>query len=240
MTMTQDSNRFSVNNTRVRKLEANGQFLVEKTIRCNVQLPFSTEEIDGLVSMYRELLLSAGVKIPGVTDSKIVEDSIVYLCEDGGKNLVELCESPDVLVKDYPEVVAAAISVLKQAADAGISIDPHIKNFVGEGTDLLYVDFSPPLVEPYINVRCSVASGAEEARILRENFSYFAPKYLAYHFAGDFLDLDSSADRLFPELRALLIEGGLLPEVSTDEFAAKAHSIRALEDLRLQKQIFMF
>ncbi len=233
-----DSSRFSVHNTRVRRVARDGKRMVEKTIRPNAPLASSLAEVGAQIAEYRRLLLAAGIRMPAVAEARVETDCIVYLCEDGGENLVEQYGDPEALLRDR-DAVASAAAILRQAADAGVSLDPHIKNFVGENGDLLYVDFSPPLVQPYVEMRCSAADGAEEERILRRNFLYFTPEFLPYHFAGDFLNVHPSAGRLFPDLHALLTEAGLLSGVELDTFSRRAREIRELEDLRLQKQIFM-
>lgn len=231
--------RFSVHNTRIRRLDLDGKPFVEKTIRRNVPLPMSLEELDRHLSDYRERLAAAGVGMPHVADTRVDGGSIICLCADGGPNLVEQYETPEVLVNEHRGVLESAVGILKRAADAGTAIDPHIKNFVGEGEELFYVDFSPPLVDAYIEARCAAARDREEREILQRNFAYFTGEFIPYHFAGDFLNVDSSAESLFPELYALLDDAGLLEGVSLESFTAKACSIRALEDLRLSRGVFM-
>ncbi len=232
------SNPFSVNNTRVRRLTVDGEPLVEKTIRRNAPVPVSHPELKAEMDAYRSQLAAAGVPMPRIADSYVTDDSVVYLCEDGGLNLVERYEQPEELTNGHVDVLASAIDILKRAIDAGVAIDPHIKNFVGEGTELTYVDFSPPLTEEYVEARCSVAKDTERD-ILRENFAYFTPYFLPYHFAGDFLNIDSTAARLFPSLHALLTDAGLLSGVPLAEFVSQATAIRALEDRRLRECIYL-
>lgn len=232
------ANPFSVNNTRIRRLTIDGESLVEKTIRRNAPLPVSHADLKAEMDAYRGQLAAARVPMPRIADSRVTDDSIVYLCEDGGLNLVERYRQPDVLTNGHADVLASAIGILRLAIEAGIAIDPHIKNFVGHGTDLTYVDFSPPLTEAYVEARCSVAKDDEQA-ILRENFAYFTPYFLPYHFAGDFLNVDRDAERLFPTLHALLRDAGLLSGIQPAEFASQAKAIRALEDRRLQERIYL-
>ena len=232
------ANPFSVNNTRIRRLTVDGEHLVEKTIRRNAPLPVSHAELKAEMDAYRDQLAAAGVPMPRIADSRVTDDSIVYLCEDGGLNLVEQYEQPDVLTNGHADVLTSAIDILKLAIEAGVAIDPHIKNFVGEDTNLTYVDFSPPLTEAYVEARCSVAEGDEQA-ILRENFAYFTPYFLPFHFAGDFLNIDRTAERLFPVLHALLTGAGLLSGIQLNEFVSQARAIRALEDRRLQERIYL-
>ena len=191
------------------------------------------------MNAYCAALSAAGVPMPAVADRW--EDGaggVVYLCEDGGPNLVERYAAPDPSAPAQRDALAAAAAIIAHAVNAGLPLDPHIKNFVGEGASLQYVDFSPPLTELYIEARCSAAQG-EERRILRENFSYFGAEFLPYHFAGDFLNIDPAAERLFPALREMLIEAGLLADVPLAEFAAQARAIRALEDLRLREGVYL-
>ena len=232
------ANRFSVNNTRIRRVTVNGESLVEKTIQRNVPLAVTSAELKAEMDAYREQLAAAGVPMPRMADSRVTDGSIVYLCEDGGLNLVERYEQPDLLTNGRADVLRSAIGILKRAIDAGLAIDPHIKNFVGEDANLIYVDFSPPLTMAYVEARCAVAEGSERD-ILRENFAYFTPYFLPYHFAGDFLNVDPTAERLFPALHSLLTDAGLLSGIQLAEFASQARAIRALEDRRLQERIYL-
>ncbi len=238
MSFMSDANRFSVHNTRIRRVTINGEALVEKTIRRNAPLPVALAELKAEMDAYREQLTAAGVPMPRVAESRVTDSGIVYLCEDGGLNLVERYEQPELLTNGHADVLTGAIGILKRAIDAGLAIDPHIKNFVGEDADLTYVDFSPPLTTAYVEARCAVAEDAERD-ILRENFAYFTPDFLPYHFAGDFLNVDPTADRLFPALHALLTDGGLLSGTPLAEFVSQARAIRALEDRRLRERIYL-
>ncbi len=232
------ANPFSVNNTRVRRLTVNGESLVEKTISRNAPLDVTLTELKAEMDSYRDQLTTAGVPMPRVVESQVTDDTIVYLCEDGGLNLVERYEQPELLTNGRADVLTSALGIIKRAIDAGLAIDPHIKNFVGEDADLTYVDFSPPLTMAYVEARCAVARDTERD-ILRENFAYFTPYFLPYHFAGDFLNVDPTADRLFPALHALLTDTGLISDVPLAEFISQARAIRALEDRRLQERIYL-
>ncbi len=232
------ANPFSVNNTRVRRLTVNGESLVEKTIHRNAPLDVTSAELKAEMDSYRDQMTTAGVPMPRVVESQVTDDTIVYLCEDGGLNLVERYEQPELLTNGRADVLTSALSIIKRAIDAGLAIDPHIKNFVGEDADLAYVDFSPPLTMAYVEARCAVARDTERD-ILRENFAYFTPYFLPYHFAGDFLNVDPTADRLFPALHALLTDTGLISDVPLAEFISQARAIRALEDRRLQERIYL-
>ena len=232
------ADRFSVHNTRIRRRIVNGAPFVEKTIRPNAPLPLSSAELMLEMDAYCAALSVAGVPMPCVADRW--EDGaggVVFLCEDGGQNLVERYAAPDPSAPDQADALDGAAAIIERAVNARLPLDPHIKNFVGEGARLQYVDFSPPLTDVYVEARCSAAQG-EERRILRENFAYFGPDFLPYHFAGDFLNIDPSADRLFPALHALLAEAGLV-DVSLADFAAQARAIRALEDLRLREGVYL-
>ncbi len=238
MSLMSGANPFSVNNTRIRRLTVDGEALVEKTISSNAPLPVALAELKAEMDAYREQLTTAGIPMPRVAESRVTDSSIVYVCEDGGLNLVERYEQPELLTNGHVDVLTSAIGILKRAIDAGLAIDPHIKNFVGEDADLAYVDFSPPLTAAYVEARCSIARDGER-NILRENFAYFTPYFLPYHFAGDFLNVDPTADRLFPALHALLTDTGLLSGIPFPEFVSQARAIRALEDRRLREHIYL-
>ena len=238
MAFMSGANRFSVHNTRIRRLTVGGELLVEKTIQPNAPLPVTSAELKAEMDAYCEQLTAAGVPMPRIADSRVTDSSIVYLCEDGGQNLVERYERPALLTNGRADVLTRAIAILKRVIDAGLAIDPHIKNFVGEDASLSYVDFSPPLTAAYVEARCSVARDTERD-ILRENFAYFTPYFLPYHFAGDFLNVDPAADELFPTLHALLTDAGLLSGIPFEEFVSQARAIRALEDRRLQERIYL-
>ena len=239
------TNHYSVNNTRTRREVVGGQLLLEKTICCNVSLPFSLEELVQHMLGYQDSLIAAGVAMPKLVDIRVDDGCVVVLCEDGGANLVDRYVTPERFVAAPEKPIAEVVAVLKKVIDAGLSIDPHVKNFVGEAGSLLYVDMSPPLTESYVAARLALATGAtgatedSEYQILKDNFSYFQPEFLPYHFAGDFLNVDPTAEKIFPEIHSVLRDQGLIEGVGLDEFAARAKGIRELENLRLSKGFFM-
>jgi hypothetical protein len=224
---------------------AGGRSLLEKTICCNVSLPFSLEELVQHMLGYQDSLITAGVAMPEMIDIRVDDGCVVVLCEDGGANLVDRYLTPERFAAAPEKPIAEVVAVLKKVMDAGLSIDPHVKNFVGEPGNFLYVDMSPPLTESYVTARLSLAAeaagapGDSERQILKENFSYFQPEYLPYHFAGDFLSFGQGSERIFPEIHCVLCDQGLIEGVSLADFAARARGIRELENLRLSKGIFM-
>ncbi|MDA0797054.1 MAG: hypothetical protein O2884_00010 [Chloroflexi bacterium] len=219
-----------------------GQLLLEKTICCNVSLPFSLEELVQHMLGYQDSLIAAGVAMPTLVDIRVDDGCVVVLCEDGGANLVDRYVTPERFVAAPEKPITEVVAVLKKVIDAGLSIDPHVKNFVGEAGSLLYVDMSPPLTESYVAARLSLATratGDSEYQILKDNFSYFQPEFLPYHFAGDFLNVDPTAEKIFPDIHSVLRDQGLIEGVGLDEFAARVKGIRELENLRLSKGLFM-
>jgi hypothetical protein len=236
---TDDASRFSVHNTKIKKVVVGDQSLLQKTITCNVRLPFSLENLAHHMSEYQESLVAAGVAMPKVFDVRIENDCLIVLCEDGGLNLIDQYETLERIMSSSENVVANVVAVLHKVIVAGVCIDPHIKNFVGKGEDLLYVDLSPPLTEGYVAARLSVAAGADEHQILQDNFSYFRPEFIPYHFAGDFLDIDPAAEAIFPALHSILSNQGLIDGVDLAPFTSEAKQIRQLENLRLRRGIFM-
>jgi hypothetical protein len=244
----ENSNYYSVNNTRTRQEVVGGRSLLEKTICCNVSLPFPLEELVQQMLGYQDSLIAAGVAMPKMVDIRVDDGCVVVLCEDGGPNLVDRYLTPERFAAAPEKPIAEVVTVLKKVIDAGLCIDPHVKNFVGEPGNLLYVDMSPPLTESYVAARLSLveeaagaagATGESERQILKDNFAYFQPEYLPYHFAGDFLNVGPGAERIFPDIHSALCDKGLIEGVGVAEFAARARGIRELENLRLSKGIFM-
>jgi hypothetical protein len=235
----ENPNYYSVNKTRIRREVIGGRALLEKTICSNVSLPFPLEELILLMLGYQDSLIAAGVTMPEIVDIRVNNGCVVVLSEDGGPNLVDRYVTPRRFITAPEKPVAEIVAILKIVIDAGLSIDPHVKNFVGEAGKLLYVDMSPPLTGSYVAGRLSLATEDREFQILKDNFAYFQPEYIPYHFAGDFLNISPTGASIFPEIHSLLCDQGLIDGVSLIEFTAKARGIRALEDLRLSKGIFM-
>lgn len=231
--------RFSVHNTKIQAVAGSNQLLLEKTICRNIDLPFPDEELVHHLTQYQDSLISAGVVMPEVFEIRIQNGCLILLCEDGGPNLIDQYQTLERLIISPNGVIEAVVAVLKKVTEAGVSIDPHIKNFVEKEGGLAYVDLSPPLTEGYVAARLSIALEADEYQILSKNFSYFRPESLPYHFAGDFLDIDPGAEAVFPELHAVLSNQKLIKGVDLSSFTSKAKRIRELENLRLRKGIFM-
>ena len=235
----ENPNYYSVNKTSVRRELIGGRSLLEKTICSNVSLPFPLEELIQLMLGYQDSLITAGVTMPEIVDIRVDNGCVVVLSEDGGPNLVDRYVTPERFITAPEKPVAEIVAILKVVIDAGVSIDPHVKNFVGEPGKFLYVDMSPPLTEIYIAGRLSLAMGDRELQILKDNFAYFQPEYIPYHFAGDFLNVSPTAEDIFPAIYSVLCDQGLIEDVGLAKFTAKARGIRALEDLRLSKGFFM-
>ena len=234
-----ERNRFSVNNTQVSSVLSGGQRLLQKTLGSNVSLPLTLEDLAEILLEYQSLLTQASVKMPKMFNLSTKDGLLVMLCDDGGANLVDQYPTLRSLLSSATNTINGILDVLRNATSAGVSIDPHIKNFVGEDGNLFYVDLSPPLIGRYVAARLSVASGVDEYQILHDNFLYFEPRYLPYHFAGDLLAIDPAAESGFPELHSLLSHEGLIEKVDLETFTNQAKSIRQLENLLLSKRIFM-
>ena len=234
-----ERSRFSVNNTQVSSVLSGGQRLLQKTLGSNVSLPLTSEDLAEILLEYQSLLTQAGVRIPEMFSLSIEDRHLVMLCEDGGVNVVDQYPTLRSLLSSTTNMISGIVDVLRKATSAGVSIDPHIKNFVGDEGNLFYVDLSPPLIERYVAARLSVAGGVDEYQIRHDNFSYFEPRYFPYHFAGDFLAIDPVAESGFPELHSLLSDEGLIGPVDLETFTNQAKSIRQLENLRQSKRIFL-
>ena len=156
------------------------------------------ERVAALILDYRSRLLDAGIPMPDVVHWRIDGDAIVYRCEDGGANLVERHPRPrGARPRGRPRRRGRARHPAPRLGRGAPHRPPRPRTSSARGDDLRYVDFSPPLVSAYVEARCAAAAPGEE-RILRENFLYFTPEHLPYHFAGDLLNVGPSAGALFP------------------------------------------
>ena len=228
---------FSVVNTRIKLIEINNIKFIEKQIKLNVSLPCDLETVKGYIDKYLLSLFSAGLPMPSVQDSWIEGERITYRCKYRGQNIIERYRSPQYFLYHCEQELREILKIIKMAQDYNIYIDPHPKNFVHDGEEIFFVDFSPPYMEEYIDLRLSIVT-PEERPIVEKNFSYFAPEHLGYHFAGDFLNIDVNFSTCFDDLYPHILEEGLI-NTTCEEFKRRAKNIRALEDLRLSKDIFL-
>lgn len=230
------ASRFSVIHTQIEEYQREGRQAIRKSVRPNVNLPCSLADLKILIDEYIDVLIAAGFDLPAVFESYIDGDSIVYICEHAGLNVVELYPRADELLNS-PFVLSGILRHFRLAQISGVAMDPHPKNFVFDGARVRFVDFSPPYhSNVYKDMRLNLARGAERA-LIESNFSAFEPQVLGYHFIGDFLNIGwthKQLERLYPYLADFN-----LVEPNQKVGLARARRIRRIEDERLAKNIFL-
>jgi hypothetical protein len=228
---------FSVINTGIRIINDGGQKIIEKRITPNIALPFPLERLMTMTDTYIDQIQAAEIPLPEVKSKHIHGKSIVYACQYKGPNIIQLF-TPHQLVFNEIWLMEHAIEVFLKACMNSVYIDPHPKNFVWNGKELYYVDFSPPYIDSFMKMRIEI-SKKEERSIIEDNFSYFGPEYLLFHFAGDFLSIEPDLkDDFFKKLYDIVI---MITQnkIEFNQFIETAKAIRRLEDLRLSKGIYL-
>jgi hypothetical protein len=125
--------------------------------------------------------------------------------------------------------LSKAIKEIEKAVLNEVNLDPHIKNFVIENDEVSFVDFTPPYIDEFIDLRMSVALDSEKI-IAKKNFEYFGPEYLYYHFVGDFFNVKKNISQtLLKEIYNLI-----------HQFINQSKKIRSLEDKRMRNGIFLY
>ena len=127
--------------------------------------------------------------------------------------------------------------IIEKAQHAKLHFDPHPKNYVVLDGNLSYVDFTPPWLEGYFNLRLSKAQG-EEVKILQDFFGCMHFEELGFHLAGDLIKIDHDNYKNLPFLHQRLIERGLISK-SYDEFITRAESIIEKEKRREKNNVFL-
>lgn len=231
--------RFSVNDAKFNRLTRDGRSCIRKETRLHRTLQSRWLSVFRLILQYAEDLRMAEVPIPEIVEASAVAEGIHFICEDRGPNIVQCLKStePEALLEETA-VLDQTLEILKKAQKAGAYFDPHIKNFVVSDGKVYYVDFTPPWIGGYFDLRLSMASPAER-EILTPFFECMNPKMLGYHFAADLIKMDPAYLRMLPTLHAKLAGKGLLQENDFDIFLKKAENIRLTELRREHEGVFL-
>ena len=90
------------------------------------------------------------MKAAGIPVSEIEnKEDLNYVVPYHGKNLIEQELTPPTF-NQYGHFIEKIFEVLKNAYIAGVSLDPHVKNFVFDQEEAItYVDIYPPYLEEY-------------------------------------------------------------------------------------------
>jgi len=200
--------QFSVLDSRFDCFEEGGVTLIRKETRLHRDLQRSSRDLDRLIRRYVGLLQEARVPLPAIVRSEAEGERLVYVCEYKGPNILQALEGLPEILKD-PALLPQIFSILQKAQESHLNFDPHIKNFVVDQGVVSYVDFTPPWLPEYYEIRLSVAS-SEEREILTPFYRCMEPENLGYHFCSDFLKMDAANLAFMPELYRLLEKKGLI------------------------------
>lgn len=233
-----DLSKFSVHDAHFSEIIAEGQRRIRKKIRLNPLFKPHGGTIYRLILEYVDSLRKAGIPLPSIRESDVNEEEISFVCDFNGPNILQLIDaSRSESLFDEPSLLDQVLSILKRAADAKIHFDPHIKNFVVDQGKVFYVDFTPPFGQAYFDLRLSLADD-HDRNILIPFFGCMHPEVLGYHFAADFMKLDSHYRKIMPRLFLLIREKGLAADPFED-FMEKAGEIIRKERHREKERVFL-
>tara|TARA_Y100001970_G_scaffold293982_1_gene445315 strand:+ start:14907 stop:15617 length:711 start_codon:yes stop_codon:yes gene_type:complete len=233
------ASKYSVIGTEYRIIKQNGEDLVEKSVISNIDLGLSQEQLLVFFEQYIKEIQGAGINLPEVKGYKVLDDRIMFLCENAGQNILEIFNLNELVRGKGRPFLELTIKEILKAIDGKINLDPHIKNFVIGPDGISYVDFSPPYTKEYIQKRIDKAL-MSEVTIVRENLDNFLPQNLLHHFLGDFFNVDRNISiELIREIYNLIDK--LSPQVEDlDTFVTLSKRIRASEDERIRRNIFLY
>ncbi|SVD72048.1 uncharacterized protein METZ01_LOCUS424902, partial [marine metagenome] len=180
--------KYSVINSNVKIVKINGKYLIRKIIKNNVNLGVSQSFLNKLIQKYVKQIRSAEINLPEIVNYKLGNGDITYYCIPKGENILEVFDLNELVFGKGRKFLSAAIKEIGKAVLNEVNLDPHIKNFVIENNEVSFVDFSPPYIDEFFDLRMSVALDSERT-IIKNNFEYFGPEYLYHHFVGDFFNI---------------------------------------------------
>jgi hypothetical protein len=230
-----DLEKFSVISTSIENDRLKN--IIKKKYKKNTQIPLSTKELKKLIDNYILILKKSEIPIPYIVQSYIEDEFIVYETKYCGKNIVELGFNISKF-DNFKDHIVKMIKIIKKAIKNNIHFDPHPKNFVfNKKGEIFYVDFYPPYSNSLKKMRLSIAN-IDHAELIKKNFSFFTKDFLPEHFCGDFLNIDKDSEIIFNKIYSLEKELGISLN-DQKKFIDKAKYIRSVEDLRLEKKIFL-
>ena len=230
---------YSVINSNVEIVKINGKYLIKKIIKNNVNLGVSQAFLNRLIQKYVKQIHSAGINLPKIISYEVGNDDITYYCIPKGKNILEVFDLNELILGKGKKYLSKAIKEIEKAVLNEVNLDPHIKNFVIENDEVSFVDFTPPYIDEFIDLRMSVALDSEKT-IAKKNFEYFGPEYLYYHFVGDFFNVKKNISQtLLKEIYNLINQQASI-KGSFHQFINQSKKIRSLEDERMRNGIFLY
>ncbi len=234
----EELNRYSVQDSKFSTVHFEGRECIRKETRLNVHLGIHWCDLEKAIIHYVTKLTSAGIPVPEIYKSEANQERLIYICEFKGPNILQYMRkiAPNDLLPEK-KVLDRIFSILRKAQNARLNFDPHIKNFVWNGVELAYVDFTPPWVDSYYDVRLSLAC-EHEKKILKDFFSCMEPQQLGYHFAADFLKMDPIYMSTMPRLFSILGEHNLI-QGNFDAFVTRVNKIKEIEQQREREKLFL-
>jgi len=233
------SSKYSVIGTSCTVINFEGESLVEKSVISNINLGLNQKHLYEYFDVYINQIIAAGINLPEIKSYQLFDDHIKFFCKFAGSNILEVFQLKELIEGTGKNYLKMVVKELKKAVDSKINLDPHIKNFVIGEEGLFYVDFSPPYTKEYIKMRLE-RSASSEFEIIRKNFDYFKPENLMHHFLGDFFNIDQNISRELLEGIYAIINEICPQDQNFTKFIQKSKKIRALEDERIQRNIYLY
>ena len=130
----------------------------------------------------------------------------------------------------------SVFNIIEKAKKNNLYLDPHPKNFTLLSGKVGFVDFTPPYgIEDYRTARLEIEQ--RNKNIISNNLDVFHPENLFYHFIGDLFDISNDHQTIL-KLYQVMFENSFV-NLPTEEGIKKAKAIRAIEDDRISKNIFL-
>lgn len=229
---------FTVQDATFRRIRSEQGEVIRKETRLHRILQTHWSDIARWIASYAHSISAAGIPVPKVVATAASHEGIVYQCEYLGPNLVQILDGePLESLVTKESLLNQVFGILDKVRQAGLNLDPHIKNFVTRDEAVSYVDFTPPWVDDYHELRLSVASPAER-EILIPFFQCMRPENLGYHFAADLLKMSETCREILPELYRKLLTRNLV-EGNYESFMERVLWIKDSELRREREGVFL-
>ena len=222
---------FSTNNTQIH-LEGD---IIKKRITLQPDRPI--KEIYNHILTYIEKIKQANLPFPELFSHSCENNELKFNSQFQGYNLFQKTEitNPKNWFEQNKIQIKAMLSILKQAQDNNLDLDPHIKNFViNPKGEIHYVDFFPPPLEDYYKLRLNLET--QEKELLTDLFQVYSYKTLGIHFFADLIKEDLKFMDIAEDFYTLIKDMGF--HVGTyDEFLETANKIKTTELKRVEKDL---
>jgi len=234
-----DLTSFSVNNSSIEIISDGSKKYIRKVTTLNNSLKKEIKFVYELTIKYIEQLKNAEIPIPSIFESKCTDEEIIFICDYVGENIVDYVH-PDRFEKTLrdEQIFEFVFSCLKKAQDANINFDPHPKNYVIEQNIITYVDFTPPWLQDFYDLRIDNSSSQREESIMKDFFRCFHPDEMGYHLAGDLIKMNNNIYPFLPLLHEKLLERNIIYSDYND-FLERAESIKDRELAREENNIYL-